>query len=105
MNGKRIQAFGLAVALSIMLLGCGSNGTGVYVQQVASLSGMGGIAPGDRFAGVVVSEHVAEIQKDGEKTIAELLVKAGDDVKEGDALFSYDTEELQLTLDKQRLDH
>lgn len=104
MNGKRIQAFGLAVVLGAMLLGCGSNGAGVYVQQVASLSGMGGIAPGDRFAGIVVSEHVAEIQKDGEKTIAELLVKAGDDVQEGDPLFSYDMEELQLSLDKQRLE-
>lgn len=93
-----------AMALSVMLSGCGSRAAAVYVQSVASLSGMGGIAPGDRFAGIVISEHVAEIEKDSEKTIAELLVREGDDVREGDALFSYDTEELQLTLDKQRLE-
>lgn len=93
----------LVLVVAVLLAGCG-NESAVYVQSVQSLSGMGGIAPGDRFAGIVVSENVAEIQKDGEKTIAELLVKEGDDVKEGDALFSYDTEELQLSLDKQLLE-
>lgn len=93
-----------ALVMSVMLTGCGGNEGAVYVQSVKELSAMGGIAPGDRFAGIVVSENVAEIQKDGEKTIAELLVREGDDVKEGDPLFSYDMEELQLTLDKQRLE-
>ena len=91
------------LALLPVFSGCGSEGA-VYVQSVESLSGMGGIAPGDRFAGLVVSEHVAEIQKDGDRRIAELLVKEGDDVKQGDSLFSYDTDELQLNLDKQRLE-
>ena len=59
----------------------------MFVQSVADLAGMGGIAPGDRFAGLVVSENVAQIQKDGDKTVAELLVREGDDVKEGDILF------------------
>lgn len=93
----------LLLILAVFLAGCG-NESAVYVQSVQTISGLGGIAPGDRFAGIVVSENVAEIQKDGEKTIAELLVKEGDDVKEGDALFSYDTEELQLSLDKQLLE-
>ncbi len=92
------------LAAMLLLSGCGGNRNAVYVQSVKELSGMGGIAPGDRFAGVVVSENVAEIQKDGERTIAELLVREGDDVEEGQALFSYDTEELQLTLDKKLLE-
>ena len=92
------------MTLAVVLSGCGSKAAAVYVQSVSTITGMGGIAPGDRFAGIVVSEHVAEIEKDSEKTIAELLVREGDDVKEGDALFSYDTEELQLTLDKQKLE-
>ena len=86
------------------LAGCGSSGTEVYVQSVAELASLGGIAPGDRFAGIVVSENVAEIQKDGERTISELLIREGDDVTEGQELFSYDTDELQLTLDKQKLE-
>jgi len=104
MRGKRLVCFLLTAVLLCGLAGCGAKEGAVYVQSVADLASLGGIAPGDRFAGLVVSEHVAEINKDGDKSIAELLVKEGDDVTEGQELFSYDTEELQLTLDKQRLE-
>ena len=103
MKRKQWLALALAVCLSLSLVGCGS-GTAVYVQSVKELAALGGIAPGDRFAGIVVSENVTEIQKDADKTIEELKVKAGDDVKKDQELFSYDTEELQLGLDKQRLE-
>ena len=104
MKHKKWMSLVMTALLLISLAGCGETGAEVYVQSVRDLVNMGGIAPGDRFGGIVVSENVAEIQKDGEKTIAELLVKEGDDVQEGQALFSYDTDELQLTLDKQRLE-
>ena len=104
MKQKRILCVVLAAVTLLCLTACGSGEGAVYVQSVAELASLGGIAPGDRFAGIVVSENVAEIQKDSDKTIAELLVKEGDDVTEGQELFSYDTEELQLTLDKQRLE-
>ena len=103
MKMKKGIALTLAVCLTLTLAGC-SRGTAVYVQSVETLASMGGIAPGDRFPGLVVSENVTEISKDSEKTIEELLVKEGDDVTEGQELFSYDTEALQLTLDKQRLE-
>ena len=104
MNMKKWMVRVLTVALLLSLCACGDSGTAVFVQSVAELGGMGGIAPDDRFAGIVVSENVAEISRDTEKTIKELLVKAGDDVKKDQILFSYDTEQLQLTLDKQRLE-
>ena len=103
MNRKQGIALALALCLALGLTACGSEGS-VYVQSVKDLAALGGIAPGDRFAGIVVSENVTEIQKDGDKTIEELLVKAGDDVKKGQKLFAYDTEELQLNLDKQKLE-
>lgn len=103
MNWKKWMAAVCALCLSVALAGCSEN-TKVYVQSVEVLASMGGIAPGDRFTGLVVSENVTEIKKDDDKTVEELLVKEGDDVKQGQALFSYDTEELQLTLDKQRLE-
>ena len=103
MRGK-VRHLAAMLVLVLLLTGCGSKIGAIYVQSVRELSQMGGIAPGDRFAGVVVSEHVAQIYKDGDKTIEELLVKAGDDVKQGDPLFSYDMEQLQLSLDKQRLE-
>lgn len=104
MKTKKLLNAALVLCLLVSMNACGSNGTAVYVQSVAELAQMGGIAPGDRFAGIVVSENVSEIHKDSDKTVAELLVKEGDDVTEGQELFSYDTDQLQLTLDKQRLE-
>lgn len=103
MKLKKCIALLLALALTAALAGC-SDDTAVYVQSVKQLAGMGGIAPGDKFLGLVVSENVAEIKKDKDKAILELKVHEGDDVKKGQELFSYDTEELQLSLDKQRLE-
>ena len=100
---KRMIAIMLTALLVLGLSACGDK-QGVYVQSVASLMSMGGIAPGDRFAGIVVSENVTEITKDADKSVKELLVKEGDDVTEGQALFSYDTDELQLSLDRQQLE-
>lgn len=103
MKLKKCWILILVLCLAVTMAGCGSK-TAVYVQSVEALVNMGGIAPGDRFAGLVVSENVTEIKKDGDKSIQELLVREGDDVVEGQELFSYDTEQLQLTLDKQRLE-
>ena len=101
---KRKLAAALVCALCLTLSACGGSGTAVYVQSVERLAAMGGIAPGNRFLGLVVSEHTAEVTRDADKTIQELLVKEGDDVKEGQPLFRYDTEELQLNLDKKNLE-
>ena len=104
MNGKKWITTLLAAVMLLSFCGCSENGTAVYVQSVAELANLGGIAPDDRFAGIVVSENVAEVNRDNDKTIKELMVKAGDDVQEGQVLFCYDTEQLQLNLDKQRLE-
>ena len=103
MNMKKWVAGAAALCLMLGLTACDS-APKVYVQSVSKLMSYEGIAPGDRFGGMVVSEFVAEIQKDSDKGVAELMVQEGDDVKEGDPLFSYDTEELQLALDKQKLE-
>lgn len=105
MKQTKLIALALCFVLAMTLCACSGGKTGgVYVQSVADLMDVGGIAPGDRFAGVLVSENVSEIQKDQDKTVAELFVKEGDDVTEGQALFSYDTDQLQLTLDRQKLE-
>lgn len=103
MNMKKWLSAALGLCLAASLTGC-SSGNAVYVQSVASLENLGGIAPGDRFGGIVVSENVTEIQKDANMSVKELLVKEGQDVTVGQELFSYDMDELQLTLDKQTLE-
>lgn len=104
MKQKKWMSLLLCFTLAVTMTACGSGKDAVYVQKVSTLMNMGGIAPGDRFSGMVVSENVTEIEKDNDRTIVELNVKEGDDVKAGQTLFAYDTEELQLTLDKQRLE-
>ncbi len=103
MKLKKILAVTAAFLLMASMAGC-ANDSAVYVQSVRKLASMGGIAPGDKFMGLVVSENVTEISRDQERTVLELKVKEGDDVRKGQALFSYDTEEIQLTLDKQTLE-
>ena len=104
MKGKKWIALILALALAAGLAGCAEDLPSVYVQNVGKLMNQGSIAPGDYFAGIVVSEDITQIEKDHEMTVEELLVKAGDDVKEGQPLFSYDMQQLQLSLDKQKLE-
>lgn len=96
---KKYMAFIPLMCLCLVLGGC-KGSSPVFVQSVAELSGFGGIAPGDRFSAMVVSEHTTEIKKDADKAIEELFVREGDDVQEGQALFSYDMDELQLSYDK-----
>ena len=103
MDRRKFALLLAALVCAVSLAGCGKEGA-VYVQSVKSLVGYGAIAPSDRFACIVISEDVTKIEKDADKTVAELFVKEGDDVKEGQKLFCYDTEELQLSLDKQRLE-
>lgn len=104
MNVKKWMCFACALCMILSLSACGSDENAVYVQAVASLTNLGAIAPGDRFPGMVVSENVTEINKDNDKVIADVYVKEGQDVTEGQDLFSYDMDQLQLTLDKQRLE-
>ena len=94
----------LALGLVCSLAGCGDKGPAVYVHSVKTLVELGGIGAEDRFAGMVVSENVVEIQRDSDKSVEELLVREGDDVAQGQELFRYDTEQIQLMLDKQRLE-
>ncbi|HIT33395.1 MAG TPA: efflux RND transporter periplasmic adaptor subunit [Candidatus Faecousia intestinigallinarum] len=96
-------ALALLACLCLSLAACSGEGNTVYVQNVAQLSS-GSVTPADRFPGMVVSENVTEIERDTSIEIAEVFVKAGDDVTAGQELFHYDTNQLQLNLDKQRLE-
>ena len=104
MKLRKRLGMALVFCLALSMSGCGNQENAVYVQSVKELSRLGGIAPGDRFPGMVVSENVTEIQKDQEKVIEALHVKEGQDVVEGQELFTYDMDQLQLALDKQRLE-
>lgn len=101
---KKAAAWVLAGCLMLGLTSCSVKENHVFVQKVSSLSQMGGIGVTDRFNGMVVSESVTEIKRDEDKVVEAVYVREGDDVTEGQKLFTYDTDQLQLTLEKQKLE-
>ena len=76
----------------------------VYVESVESITGAGYLGLETRFMGVVESQETKGVNKESNKTVKELFVKVGDSVKEGDELFIYDTEEMELQLQQLNLD-
>ncbi len=103
----------MGLVMTLCLTGCGGSGAGetdgTAVQSVAMLAGLETVLSGNRYAGKVVSQSTVDVNKDGDKTVAELKVAVGDEVKKGDVLFTYDVdhinrsiEETQLEIDKMR---
>ncbi len=74
----------------------------VYVESVANITGAGYY--GNRYMGVVEAQESKSIQKDSEKVVKEIFVSVGDVVKEGDKLFEYDMEEMNLSLKRLELE-
>ena len=99
---KKIISFTAAAAIAFALCGCAQEEGGIAVQRADSLASSA--LAGERYAAMVVSEDVTEIRRDSTKKVEELFVAIGDTVKEGDKLFSYDLESLELNLEKQRLE-
>lgn len=91
----------LGAALMLGLTGCGKQAQ-INVEQAGMLTTAA--TSSDKFAGVVVSENVVEIERDAEKQIEELYVSVGDEVRINEKLFEYDTDTLSLTVDKQELE-
>lgn len=104
MNKKWIAAV-LGAASLVGLWGCSKKpDTIVYVQNVGEIIGVGSIGMRDRFAGVVVSEKETQIQRNADQKVKELYVSVGDSVNQGDVLFEYDSESIDVQLSKKQLE-
>lgn len=80
-----------------------SSASPVYVNPVSSIIGLDtGANP--RYSGIVEPQQTYKINKDDSKTVAEVVVKEGDEVRAGDVLFRYDTQEIQWALDQAEID-
>lgn len=99
---RKYIAIVLALVLALSLGACAGNGEAVSVQRADMLAVAGQAA--DRYAGMVVSDNVVEIPRDASKTLREVYVTVGQEVKAGDKLFSYDLDALELDLEKTQLE-
>ncbi len=91
-------------ALSMLFCACGGNDENaqVPVQPVsvaASVSGSGQ----NRYSGKAVSPQTQKVGKDESRTVGELKVAEGDEVKAGDVLFTYDVDEMELNIEQAEL--
>lgn len=98
---KPISLFFITLIFAITLCAC-SNSQSVSVQRADQLAYVGQVT--ERYAGKVVSDNITSIQRDATKTIKEVNVSVGQEVKAGDILFTYDSESLELELEKQELE-
>lgn len=99
---KKLRTMALGLALALGLSACSGSGEPVPVERVDTLASIAAVT--DQFAGVVVSDNSVTVAKEADKAVKELLVKEGQRVSEGQELFCYDSDQLQLTLDKQELE-
>lgn len=99
---KRTGMF-FCLVLLLMLCGC-KNTDAVTVESVASITGSGYIGASSRFTGVVAARSETVLQKDENRIIDEIKVETGDCVKKGQVLFTYDTQAMQLSLEKAQLE-
>ena len=83
--------------------GTGNSADKVYVQTVSAVMQQNSGA-GNRYSGVVQPQDTWEVNKEADRTISEVLVKQGDTVSSGTPLFSYDTEDMKLQVQQQKLE-
>lgn len=102
---KRMLCCLLALVLAVGLLSaCGSGKAAVYVQSVAALTGYGSLGGANASSGVVVAQKEIKVDRDSSRKIKQLNVEVGQEVKSGEVLFTYDMEDMQLTIDKAKLE-
>ena len=79
-----------------------SNNQNIYVQKVSTI--IGSSYTENRYSGVVESSETVDINQDGNKSITDMYVEAGQKVSTGDKLFSYDTTEASNSIAQKKLD-
>lgn len=77
----------------------------VYVDLVSEITGYGsGNGLFARFGGEIEPQATLEVKLENERTVKTCYVKVGDEVKEGDELFVYDTQEDEDKLAQAEID-
>ena len=108
MNKKTKIIILISACLLIVVIGIyflfpkGSNTQNIYVQKVSTI--IGSSYTENRYSGVVESSETVDINSDGNKSITEMYVEAGQKVRKGDKLFSYDTTEASNSIAQKKLD-
>ena len=104
-----MKKFAVMALAAVMLLsavtGCGTSAEGeASVQSVSMICGLGSTGLTDRFAGMVTAQSETQIKKNDNATVDAIKVKVDQEVKKGDALFTYDSSQARLDLEMAQLE-
>lgn len=102
--GAVVIVLGAASYFIFTNLGGSVDGT-AYVESVKGIMSYGsGSGMNNRYTGEVEPQDSWDITLQSDLSVDECYVKAGDQVKEGDKLFSYNTEEMTLAKERAQLE-
>ena len=80
-----------------------ASGDSVYVTKISDLTEQtSGVS--NRYAGVVEPQETVSVELESGRTVKEVQVKTGDQVKKGQLLFEYDLSSIQESLEEAQLD-
>ncbi|MBQ2604114.1 MAG: biotin/lipoyl-binding protein [Acutalibacteraceae bacterium] len=108
----------ITVIVIVLVLAIGGAGYFFLLPQLNGTADIGNIAyvasvdnlmhgfyfTSNRYSGVVETQEVIAVEADYDKKVKTTFVKEGDPVKNGDKLFEYDIDEMQIQLDQYQLD-
>ena len=80
----------------------GSTEDGVYMQKISDLNNFGFSL--DRYSGVIEAQKTQSFKRDPERTVEEVYVTVGQEVKEGTPLFRYDVRNTEHSIESAKLD-
>lgn len=100
----------IGLGIWYFVMGKGSTGSAtaenaVYVDSVANITGLGsGDGQNGRYSGVIEPQETWKIEVSQDKKVSDIYVEVGQEVKTGDKLFTYNTQEMQDTLNQSEID-
>ena len=95
----------IAVAFFVIRNMGGTSEGKAYVESVREITGLGTAAgANNRYTGTVDAESSWKINLQSDMSVEKRYVNVGDQVKKGDKLFKYNTQELKLSKEKKELE-
>lgn len=81
-----------------------NTGETAYVDLVSNLADTGSLGTNNYYAGTVETQETWSVNKNTDAEVKDLKVAVGQEVKKGDALFTYDTTKYQQDLEQANID-
>ncbi|MDO5146707.1 MAG: hypothetical protein Q4D60_06865 [Eubacteriales bacterium] len=102
--GAAFLVVGVVIYFMVSNISGGDEGE-AYVESVMEIMGYrSGSGANNRYTGEVEAQDSWNVSLQSGLSVEKCFVSVGDEVKEGDKLFSYNTEELKLAKDKKELE-